>query len=163
MARHPLLSTGPAGPEEAEQEEHLLLQWNASAVGLHHTTFACLRIFVVSECVQTRDVPPTSQSLACLQGGAGKEGPAAPALLAAHVVAWLEGHATAAGSGASAVGMHHTPSHATFAHLRVSLCMWSQNVLQLEMSLLLRRRRRLWLRAGLRRLGKDVLELPHQP
>ena len=105
---------------------------------------------------------PRSLWPAC-RGGAGKEGPAAPALLAAHVVAWLEGHATAAGSGASAVGMHHTPSHATFAHLRVSLCMWSQNVLQLEMSLLLRRRRRLWLRAGLRRLGKDVLELPHQP
>ena len=43
VATHPPLLAGPAGPAGAAQEEHLLLQRNASAVGLHHITFARLR------------------------------------------------------------------------------------------------------------------------
>ena len=43
VAPHPPLFAWPAGPAGAAQEEHLLLQRSASAVGLHHITFARLR------------------------------------------------------------------------------------------------------------------------
>ena len=44
----PLSRPGPAGPvgPGAAHEEHLLLQRNASAVGLLHTTFTRLRLSV---------------------------------------------------------------------------------------------------------------------
>ena len=50
---------------------------------------------MVSECVQTRRVLPTSQSLAGWLGAAEKEGQVQPALAAAQVEACLEGHAAA--------------------------------------------------------------------
>ena len=43
VALHRLLFAEPAGPAGAAQEEHLLLQRSASAVELHHISFACLR------------------------------------------------------------------------------------------------------------------------
>ena len=46
MARHPTIFAGPAGPVGAAQEEHLLLQWNNSATGLHHTKLVHLRMSV---------------------------------------------------------------------------------------------------------------------
>ena len=35
---------GPAGQARVVQQEHLLLQWNTSALGLHHATYARLRV-----------------------------------------------------------------------------------------------------------------------
>ena len=44
--------------ERSRQEEYLLLQWNASAVGMHHTKFArlCMFVYMWSQNVRRRDV-----------------------------------------------------------------------------------------------------------
>ena len=94
VAGHPPLfarAADLAGAAQA-QEEHLLLQRNAAAVGQHHTTFKLARfrmsVYGWSQNV-TRYVPSTSPSMACWPGSAGKEETAA--LAAAQVEAWLEG------------------------------------------------------------------------
>ena len=94
VPRRPQLSAGPAGPSGAAQEEHLSLQRNASAAGLHLTTFAQLRVpvYMWSWNVRRRDVSILTRRLwPAGWGVAGKEGPAPPALAAAQVEAWLEG------------------------------------------------------------------------
>ena len=81
VARHSPLFAGPIGPVGAAWEEHLLLQKNASAVGLLHATCAPSRVSiyiiyasVVSECVSTQRVPSTSPSLAGWPGGCWERG-----------------------------------------------------------------------------------------
>ena len=74
-------------------EEHLPQQRIAPAVGLHHTTFARLRmpVYTWSQNVRRLDVsflPRLLWPAGC--EGAGKEGPAPPALAPAQVKAWLE-------------------------------------------------------------------------
>ena len=46
VAEHPPLSARMAGPAGAAQKKHLLLQRNASAIGLFHATFARLPIYL---------------------------------------------------------------------------------------------------------------------
>ena len=60
VARHSPPSAGRPGPAGAGQEEHLLLQRNAFAVGLHHATFARLR---VSVCIWSQNVRRLDASL----------------------------------------------------------------------------------------------------
>ena len=57
-APHSPLLAVPAGPAGAAQEEHLLLQRKASAVGLHHTTFARfgVSVYLWSQNVRRLDV-----------------------------------------------------------------------------------------------------------
>ena len=102
VARHSPLSTAPAGPAGAEEEEHLLLHRDASAFGLHHAIFARLRVSL-NLCSQNGlqlDVSLLPRSLwPICPGTAGREGPAPPTLAAAQVDSSLEGHAAAAGSG----------------------------------------------------------------
>ena len=60
VARHPLLSVGPAGPARAAQKENLLLLRNATAAGLlleHMYVLFCIWIHLVSECAPTRRLP----------------------------------------------------------------------------------------------------------
>ena len=85
-------------------EEHLPQQRIAPAVGLHHTTFARLRmpVYTWSQNVRRLDVSFLPRRLwPAGWGVAGKEGPEPPALASAQTEALLEGHATAAGSGGS--------------------------------------------------------------
>ena len=60
---HRLPPGWPAGPAGAAQEENQLLRWNASAVGLHHATFARRR-----PCRRGRPVP-SSRPYAAAQAG----------------------------------------------------------------------------------------------
>ena len=64
VALHPLRSIGPAGPAGAAQEEHQ--QRNATAAGQVECCWKYVRagLYVVSEYVQTRRLPPTLPSLA---------------------------------------------------------------------------------------------------
>ena len=87
-------SARPAGPAGAAQEERLPLKRNASAGGLHHTTFAHLRVPVCmwSQNVCRLDVSfPPRRLWPAGRGMTGKDGPAPSALAAAQVEAWLEG------------------------------------------------------------------------
>ena len=81
-----------------------LLQQNASATGQHHTAFAHFRVsvHVWSQNVPRLDVPFLPRRLwPAGRGGAGRVALVPPALAAAQVETWLEGHAAAAGSGVS--------------------------------------------------------------
>ena len=76
VARHPQLSARPAGPTGVAQEEHLSLQQNASAAGLHHTTFARLRVSVYTYLRMCSNLtcPFYLASLGCWLGSAGERG-----------------------------------------------------------------------------------------
>ena len=87
-------SAWPAGPAGEAQEKRLPLKRNASAGGLHHTTFAHLRVPVCmwSQNVCRLDVSfPPRRLWPAGRGMTGKDGPAPSALAAAQVEAWLEG------------------------------------------------------------------------
>ena len=89
---HSPLSAGATGPARAAQEKHLLLQLNASALGLHLTTLARFHVpvYMMSQNVRRLDVSFLPGRLwPAGREDAGKEGPAPPALAAAQV--WLRG------------------------------------------------------------------------
>ena len=92
---------GPASPVGAAQAEHLLQQQNASAAGLPHPTFVRLRVSVKTWSQNVRfSTCPFYLTVSGRLGGwmARREGPEPPALAAAQVEVWQEGHAAAAGS-----------------------------------------------------------------
>ena len=88
---HSPLSAGATGPARAAQEKHLLLQLNASALGLHLTTLARFHVpvYMMSQNVRRLDVSFLPGRLwPAGREDAGKEGPAPPALAAAQVWLW---------------------------------------------------------------------------
>ena len=87
VALHPPLFARLSGSAGAEQ---LLLQRNASTVGLQRATFACLRVSICMWSQYVRQLDTIFlPSLLCRAGwgGAREEGKAAPALAAAHALA----------------------------------------------------------------------------
>ena len=60
VALHPQLYAGPAGPAGAAQDEHLLLQLNATAGELDHITFVhwCASFYTWYQDVRQLDVSP---------------------------------------------------------------------------------------------------------
>ena len=104
MIRLLLLSACSAGPAGAEQEEHLLQQRNANAVGLHSSALNYIRAVVHvmwSQNGHRLDVSHLAGFDLLALGRVGKEGQALPvlssALAADQVEVWLEGHAAATG------------------------------------------------------------------